>query len=371
MRDRIATTATPVENAEANPVGQMLEEEVVDLVVKMNDAGYPPCGDEEATRHLSHNFFVPSETVSLSPFAAYRAPGQLCNASRTAVRAIRILEILASAGRPLRAVEIAAPVGLSPSSANQILKTMMDAGYLIFDPLSKHYSPSPRVLKLSGQVSGDYHAPQALDALMRAMQEAIGGPVSLMACQGSFMQVLEVLWPSEQAIRVAPFPIDATVGMRVPLFGSCTGAAWLFCQTETTIRAAMHLCRRELGKEKNKAAQIIERLRQFREQGYAFGGISLDDNVRGFAVPLPPAANGIVLVLALLGRTRDMEARREEMARVSKALIQQHLGPPPPRTERPIEAWACGYGVVVPREGNRRRPWDQRDVVVQRGSRLS
>jgi DNA-binding IclR family transcriptional regulator len=278
---------------------------------------------------VSHDVWVPKKTVHLSPFAAYREAGQICNSAKSAVRALQVLELLARANRPLRAVEISGPLGLSPSTAYQLLKTLMDAAYLIFDPISKRYTPSPRIANLATPSSPVYFAPDAINQLMQALQDRFGGPIALTTSQGSFMQVIDVLWPSGGGWRRPDiqYPMgESSIGGRVPLFGSSVGAAWLASQSDDTVRNAIHLCRRELGKESKDVDAILARVHRIKAQGYAFGGMSLDDRIRGFSFALPPASNGIVLVIAMVGTVREMEERREEMAQVSKELIGQYLG---------------------------------------------
>src|SRR3546814_9478802 len=78
-------------------------------------------------------------------------PGLKRNLSRSATRALDVLDYMAALGRPLRAVEVASGMELNPSSANQLLKTMADSGYLIFDPRLKLYHPSPRLSRFRSE----------------------------------------------------------------------------------------------------------------------------------------------------------------------------------------------------------------------------
>ena len=76
---------------------------------------------------LSHDVFLPDETVSLGPLAiCVQEPRQGYNFSKSAVRALDILELFARVDRPLRAIDVTRLLGISPSSTIQLLKTMMD-----------------------------------------------------------------------------------------------------------------------------------------------------------------------------------------------------------------------------------------------------
>jgi DNA-binding IclR family transcriptional regulator len=271
---------------------------------------------------------VPEKTVKLSPFAALRERGHLYNIAKSAARALDILELLAGAEGPLRAVEIGRSLALSPSSANQVLKTMMDGGYLIFDPVSKRYHLSARLAGLAASLSANYFRPGALDGLMRSVQKATGGIVILAAAQDLFMQIMDICEPAHP--QAGPGDIRQTQqvkkGLRTPFFGSCTGAAWLSSQSDQTILRLSQKCRRDLGRQANDIDGILERIHRVREQGYAFGGMMADDGIWSVAVPLPPTANGIILVLVVSGPAETIDEKKADIAALMKKKIRRFLG---------------------------------------------
>lgn len=282
--------------------------------------------------YKSHDVLVEQQTVDLGPFATFREPGQGGDFPKSAVRALQTLEYFSLAGKPLRAIEIAGALGLSPSSTNELLKSLTDWGYLIFDPVSKLYHCSPRVTRLAQAANREYGGPDALDRLLRAVLVEFGLPVSISASQGSFMQVIDFLWPedrdpstlpykAEQSAR-SPFPLN--IGLHSPMFGSCPGAAWLSTQSEQRVRETIRLCRRDLGHFADDEATILHRLADISEQGYAFGGISTDESYRGLSVPLPATPHGIVLILSMVGPRAEMEVRREEIAGRLPQFIAQY-----------------------------------------------
>jgi DNA-binding IclR family transcriptional regulator len=121
--------------------------------------------------------------------------------------------------------------------------------------------------------------------------------------------------------------VDFCIGMRSPMFGSCIGAAWLSSQDPRTIRNAMQLCRRELKSQEHQAGTMFERIRQIKQQGYAFGGLCIDDSVSSLAVPLPPCRDGIVLVIAVSGPSQQMRERRDEIVALLRSTIGRCVRP--------------------------------------------
>ena len=150
---------------------------------------------------LSHDVFLPDETVSLSPLAiCVEEPRQGYNFSKSAVRALDILELFARIDRPLRAIDVTRLLGISPSSTIQLLKTMMDCAYLIFDPATKRYYPSPRLAEFGGWLSSKYFGDHKLQRLMSMRINRISWhrdtADTVDICKGSMLRMLEV--PSEE-----------------------------------------------------------------------------------------------------------------------------------------------------------------------------
>jgi DNA-binding IclR family transcriptional regulator len=277
----------------------------------------------------SHDVWAPNETVTLSPFARVRERGEIGNMAKSAVRALDIVELLARAGRPLRAIEIAGALGLSPSSTHQLLKTMMDSAYLVFDPFTKRYHASMRAANAGAALSDACFGPGAIGRLVADVHHALGRTLTVSACQGSFMQILDVFEPHDgpgAAPRGGREMRQESIGLRVPIFGSCTGAAWLSAQTDQAVLATARLCRRALGEQAGDTAHIIELVERIREQGYAFGGLSADDGSRAIALPLPPTRDGQVLVVSVSGAAAEIGEEREAIIAILETAIAAHLG---------------------------------------------
>jgi IclR family KDG regulon transcriptional repressor len=276
---------------------------------------------------LSHGVLVADRTVPLSPFTTFREAGTACESPKSAVRVLQILEFATERPEAFRAVDITAALGLSPSSTSELLKAMVDRAYLIFDPVTKRYAPSPRLSRMTDALDAGYFGRGAIARVMQGLAGAFRGVVVLSAPQGTFMQVLDVLPTTEPPERRA-FGAFQDIGFRVSLFGTSTGAAWLLKQSDERIRTMMRLCRRELGNTPVDQQALIAHIRELSAQGYAYGGISKEDDHRALAVPLPPARDGVVLVLSMYGERTEMEERREALAQLALELMDRELAPP-------------------------------------------
>lgn len=142
------------------------------------------------------------------------------------------------------------------------------------------------------------------------------------------MQIIDVFEPAPTVI-VAPRSRrdlrENSIGLRVPIFGSCTGAAWLSAQDEAAILSAARLCRRALGEHAGEDLQLIDIARRVRQQGYAFGGISPDESTRAVAVPLPRDPTGTVYVMATSASAEHMAENRNAIGQTMLGQISEHL----------------------------------------------
>src|SRR5262245_9870 len=73
--------------------------------------------------------------------------------SKSASRALEVLEYLGKVRKAVRAKQICDTLRLPSSTGDQLLKTMVSSGFLIFDPIEKTYHPSPRLLQFSTWLS--------------------------------------------------------------------------------------------------------------------------------------------------------------------------------------------------------------------------
>ena len=275
-------------------------------------------------------FPLPEKTLKNSPFARIKEHVSAHNVAKSAVRALDILELLVESGTPLRAIEIARSLAISPSSANQILKTMMNSGYLIFDATTKHYVLSARLIRLSASLNAGYFGADAITRLLHSVQEATGEVVLLTASQSTFMQIIDFCGPAENGTASGKIESASTNGLRglqFSVFGSCSGAAWLATQSEEVVLKTIQRCRRELGQRAGYVEGVLASLRRVREQGYSFGGLLVDQDIEALAVALPPGPNNVVLVIVVAADLEVIEQRRTEIFRLITERIDRYLKP--------------------------------------------
>ena len=238
----------------------------------------------------------------------YKRSGDRRSMSRSATRALDVLEHFGEVGRPLRAIEVANALALHPSTADQLLKTMVGSAHLVFNAHSKRYFPSPRLARFGRWVGGYFDGAFLHDLLLK-LHAATGELITLTTPHDTFMQVIDT-------VEDAGSNVLAERGMRITLFGSAVGGAYLSTLSKFELQALMERANRR----QDEMQKILKAIEEFRRDGYAFRGQS---DVWSMGVPLKRGASGIQFVIGLTGPPQRMADNRTEYYRQILDCIAQ------------------------------------------------
>jgi DNA-binding IclR family transcriptional regulator len=201
------------------------------------------------------------------------------NKSATALRALKVLEVLAAAPAPLSAVEVAALIATERSTAYRMLITLMEAGYVVRDPRTRAYRLGHKLLTLSRPLlRGDHEAEIIADSL-RELSARTGETVHYS------------VWDPDGAVLVQRakgtqrVTIDFQIGDRASLHCTSIGKVLLAYQSPAVVEDVI---RRGLPKVARNTITEPDRLRaelvKVRAQGYAYDDMEFADDMRCVAV---------------------------------------------------------------------------------------
>jgi DNA-binding IclR family transcriptional regulator len=201
--------------------------------------------------------------------------------NQSLVDGLAVLQALASAGQPVGSRAMARQLGIEPTRANRLLKTLAALG-VVRQAEDRRYEPGPGMHVLAAQ------AMFGSGLVQRAM-----GPMASLR-QPRLAVALGVLWRMEVAylIHAAPNQAIATGIGRVGLFPaerSAIGVALLARRPEREVRALLEAAGREVD-----ASGLNRRLRHARRHGYA--AVEQDDDVLSLAVVLPGQSDAAIAV---------------------------------------------------------------------------
>jgi DNA-binding IclR family transcriptional regulator len=243
-----------------------------------------------------------------------KRPGDRRSMSRSATRALDVLEQFGQLKRPLRAVEISKLLGLQPSTTDQLLKTMVDSAHLVFDVSTKSYLPSPRLVEFGLWVAGGYGGDARLHDLLRDIALEPGEVATLSTPNDLFMQILDLTAGGPSAQRPER-------GLRAAMFGSAIGAAYLSTLPDSEIA---RLAERNRVPD-HEVPQLLVEAARVRAGGFA-DGPSPDETAWSLATPLPTQGFGAPLVLGIAGPAERIRENREAVAADLRAAIARWIG---------------------------------------------
>ena len=241
-----------------------------------------------------------------------RRPDDRRSRSQSASRTLDILEYFGQVRRPVRAIEIVNMLGMNPSSANQLLKTMVDSAHLLFDARSKTYRPAPRLARFGTWIVDLYGPCDRFDELVCDIQARTGLFVTVSTPNDLFMQVIET-----RGADGAP----AERGVRIALFDSAVGLAYL-----STLDTAEfdRLTYRGRVQDRDMPA-LFQQLNAIRRTGYASRG-NADDTLWSIAMPVRDGRSEVPTVLGLSGAPGDIRDRAGDIYGIMHDAALHHLG---------------------------------------------
>jgi DNA-binding IclR family transcriptional regulator len=256
------------------------------------------------------SLITPNTARGPSPVRVKR-PSERKNLSRSAIRALDVMEYFGQARRPLRAIEISQVLAMRPSTTDQLLKTMVDSAHLLFDAQAKTYRPSPRLAGLSCWVVETYGADERLRRLVRYVHFRTGMTVTLTTPNDLYMQILDLATPAGR---------QTERGLRISVFGSVIGSAYLSTLKESEIARLAERARIP----RTEMKRLLETVREIRRDGFA-DGLTAGTAIWSIAVPLPSARLPVPMVLGLAGELDRVRRNREALQQSLRQAITDFM----------------------------------------------
>jgi DNA-binding IclR family transcriptional regulator len=231
--------------------------------------------------------------------------------SRSATRALDVLELFGRMRRPIRAIEIARELDMHASTTNQLLKTMVDSGHLVFNARDKSYLPSQRLTEFAAWIGETYGAGGRLRELILDLHSRTGMVVTLSTPNDLFMQVVDLAVPEGRR---------AERGLRVSLFGSAVGSAYLAMLDDAEITRLINRARIPVG----QIPALLGEVARIRGEGHAHGAIE-GSPYWSVAMALPAQGLQVPTVLGLAGPADEVVARLAELSQLMREAITAWL----------------------------------------------
>lgn len=226
--------------------------------------------------------------------------------ARIVMRVTEILEYLGSARHPVTVMDIARANGRPQSTTSEMLSSLLDMGFVYKDPITRAFSPTPRLasLGLSGQsaIVQDGRLFNYMDMLAKTTRMT----VALFGTVGTHVQIFRWL-PAPRALKK-----DVGIGCAELLSSCAVGQLLLSTMDPAKLKSLLWRLNAEaMANEKFDLADMASRIGQFRQQGHAIGNAGFIPGSHVSAVLLPAASEKPPLALGIIcpeASARDADA---------------------------------------------------------------
>jgi DNA-binding IclR family transcriptional regulator len=214
-----------------------------------------------------------------------RAPAEQ-GAVKSATRALDLLEFLGRWGAEETHAEIAEALGIPKSSLTQLLKTLVNRGYLTYVPARKGYELGAAVARLARHARGGSEIIPAAESVLDWITQQTQESCALNVMRGLSSQVVACVTSSRRLLY------HMRLGDTAPLYATSGGKALLaFLPDEMLAEYLAQVVFEPITPAtiRNEAA-LVRELEEVRKTGVAYVVEEFTPGIAGVARPLPDAS---------------------------------------------------------------------------------
>ncbi|MGO1075015.1 IclR family transcriptional regulator [Inquilinus sp. CA228] len=247
------------------------------------------------------------------------------NISATALKALAVLDFMGEQRRPVTVNEAAEGIGADRATVYRMLMTLVQAGYVARDSVSKHYRLSFKILSLARHLVGeDERAGHILACLRRISEETSETVHFSMLDRDAAVLVF-------RAKGVQRVTVDFQIGDRSALPCTSIGKVLLAYQD---LRATEAIIAAGLPKVAPKTITDPDAFRRelalVRAQGYAYDDLEFAPDMRCVAVPVFENGGAVPGGIAISGPSSRFDLDRLDALRIvavrEAAALSRTLG---------------------------------------------
>ena len=236
-------------------------------------------------------------------------PGENSDTSSTAFKALRVLEIVAASSQPVTLSYVADSVGIDKSTTYRMLNTLVEAGYVIRDNVSKRYSLSYKVIYLSRNLLADNEISRQSRQILEELTAATQETVHLNILDDHQTVVIQKVRGTQLVA------VDFQIGDRSRLHCTSIGKALLAFQDVRFIEEVIASGLPQMASNTITDPGLFRKeLHHIRSQGYALDDHEFSDSMRCIAAPIFESGGQVRMGISISGPdTRFTPAKLEEL----------------------------------------------------------
>lgn len=217
----------------------------------------------------------------------------------TNLRTLLILEVIGRSDRPLSPTEINAQIGLPKQTVHRLCATMVEEGFLVYEPSGKRLRPARR-LRMMG--AGTLHASRihvARRQILQMVAREVGETVNFVVPMDegmSYLDRVETDWP---------FRVQLPIGTHVPFHCTASGKVFLSSLSpvirEKVVRSLV--MDQKTPNTTTGYEELLDELLSIGSQGYAIDREEFMEGMVAIAVPILDSRKRLIAALAMHGPT--------------------------------------------------------------------
>lgn len=250
------------------------------------------------------------------------------NKSTTALKALQVLEAVAVSSVPVSVNDVAEAVGIDKTTVYRMLMTLVEAGYVNRDEISKRYRLSYKVVSLSRNLLMENEVSRLIRLTLRQISDETRETLHYAVLDGDETVLVQRV-KGTQLVTV-----DFQIGDRSKLHCTSIGKVLLAFQDIRYIERII-----TAGLPKLASNTIIDpdtfrqELQRIRSQGYAIDDHEFTDNMRCIAVPVFEGGGHVNGGISISGPDsrfilEKLEELKVPMLKASRELSKQLGGLP-------------------------------------------
>ncbi|GAA1690992.1 IclR family transcriptional regulator [Fodinicola feengrottensis] len=254
-------------------------------------------------------------------------PAASASADGAALRALRILEAVATGVGPHRLGHIAAETGVSKPSVHRILAQLGEAGFVSADGFGR-YAPGPRSYALAARLSGAHGV--GAESILRQFQSDVDNTVHVGLRSGNQAVYVNKIEGNQ------PYRMASHVGMQLPLHSTAIGKA-ILAYLPASERAQLLA---EVGMPARTPATLTDldkleaNLAEVRDRGYAVDDEENEPTIRCVAAALldrqgRPIGGLSISTVTFLVTSQDLLALTPRLAETAALLAPWYVAATP------------------------------------------
>lgn len=238
---------------------------------------------------------------------------------KSAGRVFRILELFDVLQREALVSQICGILHLPQSSTSALLHSMVELGYLYFNPVTRAYRPTTRVALLGSWIHPRLVNSGRLIGLIEHLNELTGQAIVLAARKGVWSEYIHI---AQSAARERLFLVK---GARRPLACSTTGLVFLAGLSDVQIKRIAVRANAELPhRSPISISGLLAEVETVRACGYAFTCDKVTSGAGMIAMQLPLGQPCESLALGLAASTEDLKENCQSYVTAMREEIIAH-----------------------------------------------